>query len=98
MHVFRFQRNPVSGFPLRASIAVYLAATPPRAKEPTGPPGFSDTSLPVCLGLWTSAGLHTLAPPAAFPSVYVNTLGIRNKLISNLYQHFRGAPPTTKLS
>jgi hypothetical protein len=39
----------------------------------------------------TPADLDTLANPGAsvLPSVYVKTLGIRNKLISKLYQHFR---------
>jgi hypothetical protein len=52
---------------------------------------FSDASLPVCHGLRTPADLHTLANPGAlvWPSVYVKTLGVRNKLISKLYQHFR---------
>ena len=54
-------------------------------------PEFSDASLPACHGLWTPADLHTLANPGAlvWPSVYVKTLGVRNKLISKLYQHFR---------
>ena len=56
-----------------------------------GLPEFSDASLPACHGLWTPADLHTLANPGALvlPSVYVKTLGVRNKLISKLYQHFR---------
>ncbi len=56
-----------------------------------GLPGFSDVSLPACHGPRTPADLHTLANPAAsvLPSVYVKTLGIRNKLISKLYWHFR---------
>ena len=56
-----------------------------------GLPEFSDASLPACHGLWTPADLHTLAIPDALvlPSVYVKTLGVRNKLISKLYQHFR---------
>ncbi len=56
-----------------------------------GLPGFYNVSLPVCHGLRTPADLHTLANPGAsvLPSVYVKTLGIRNKLISKLYQRFR---------
>ena len=61
--------------------------------EQLGLPEFSDVSLPACHGLWTPADLHTLAkkkPGASvLPSVYVKTLGIRSKLISKLYQHFR---------
>jgi hypothetical protein len=60
-------------------------------REPQGLPEFSDVSLPACRGLRTPADLRILANPDALvlPSVYVNTLGIRNKLISKLYQHFR---------
>jgi len=63
----------------------------PSRREPLGPPEFSDVSLPACHGLWTPADLHTLANPGAsvLPSVDVKPLGIRNKLISKLYQHFR---------
>ena len=57
----------------------------------SGLPEFYVSSLPACHGLRTPADLHTLANPGApvLPSVYVKTLGIRNKLISKLYQHFR---------
>jgi len=60
-------------------------------REPLGLPEFSDVSLPACHGLWTPPDLHTLANSGAsvLPSVYVKTLGIRNTLISKLYQHFR---------
>lgn len=63
----------------------------PSRWEPLGLPEFSDVSLPACHGLRTPADLHTLAIPGAsvLPSAYVKTLGIRNKLISKLYQHFR---------
>ena len=56
-----------------------------------GPPKFLGVSLPACHGLWTPADLHILAKADALvlPSVNVNTLGVRNKLISKLYQHFR---------
>jgi hypothetical protein len=52
------------------------------AQEPLGLPGFSDVSLPACHGLRTPADLHTLALSGAsvLPSVYVKTLGVRNKL------------------
>jgi len=60
-------------------------------QELLGLPGFSDVSLPACHGLRTPADLHPLANSGAsvLPSVYVKTFGIRNKLISKLYQHFR---------
>jgi hypothetical protein len=56
-----------------------------------GLPEFYDVSLPACHGLWTPADLHILAQSDALvlPSVNVKTLGVRNKLISKLYQHFR---------
>ena len=60
-------------------------------QEPMGLPKFFDVSLPACHGLRTPADLHILAlsDASVLPSVYVKTLGIRNKLISKLYQHFR---------
>lgn len=56
-----------------------------------GPPKFLDVSLPACHGLWTPADLHILAKTddLVLPSVNIKTLGVRNKLISKLYQHFR---------
>ena len=56
-----------------------------------GPPKFFNVSLPACHGLWTPADLHILAKTDALvlPSVHVKTLGVRNNLISKLYQHFR---------
>ena len=56
-----------------------------------GPPKFSVVSLPACHGLWTPADLHILAKTddLVLPSVNIKTLGVRNKLISKLYQHFR---------
>jgi len=56
-----------------------------------GPPKFLDVSLPACHDLRTPADLHILAlsDDLVLPSVYVKTLGIRNKLFSKLYQHFR---------
>ncbi len=56
-----------------------------------GPPKFFNASLPACHGLWTPADLHILAnaDDLVLPSVRVKTLGVRNKLISKLYQHFR---------
>ena len=60
-------------------------------QEPMGPPKFFGVSLPACHGLWTPADLHIQAimDDLVLPSVIVKTLGIRNKLISKLYQHFR---------
>ena len=65
--------------------------TAPRCQETMGPPEFSDISLPACHGLRTPADLHILAKTDAsvLPSVNVKTLGIREKLISKLCQHFR---------
>ena len=84
---------PCPGFPLRASRSVChrCISTVFSLREPSGLPGFSDASLRACHGLWTPADLRTLATPGAsvLPLVYVKTLGIRNKLISKLYQHFR---------
>ena len=56
-----------------------------------GLPEFYSTSLPACHGLWTPADLHILAnaDDLVLPSVSVKTLGVRNKLMSKLYQHFR---------
>ena len=82
-----------SGFQdLLPYVSLTLTASKPNPdQELLGLPGFSSVSLPACHGLWTPADLHTLANPDAsvLPSVYVKTLGIRNKLISKLYQHFR---------
>jgi hypothetical protein len=63
----------------------------PHVRSPSGLPGFFNISLPACHGLRTPADLHILAisDASVLPSVYVKTLGIRNKLISKLYQHFR---------
>jgi hypothetical protein len=56
-----------------------------------GLPKFSVVSLPACHCLWTPADLPILALPDALvlPSAFVNTLDVRNNLISKLYQHFR---------
>ncbi len=56
-----------------------------------GPPKFFDVSLPACHGLMTPADLHILAKADdhVLPSVHVKTLGVRTKLMSKLYQHFR---------
>ena len=82
---------PCPGFPFRASRAVDQPATLPPRQEPVGPPKFFDVSLPACRGLWTPADLHILANADALvsPSVRVKTLGVRHKLGSKLYQHFR---------
>jgi hypothetical protein len=79
------------GFPVRALGAVYPASVFPSGQEPLGPPTFFAVSLPTCRGLWTPADRRLLANAAALvsPSVRVTTLGVRNKLISKLYQHFR---------
>ena len=79
------------GFPFRALGAVYPASVFPSGKEPMGPPKFFDVSLPACRGLWTPADLRILAHADAlvWPSVSVKTLGVRNKRVSKLYQHFR---------
>jgi hypothetical protein len=63
----------------------------PSRREPLGLPEFYDASLPACHGLRTPADLHTLANAgvSVLPSAYVKTLGVRNKLTSKLYQHFR---------
>ena len=60
-------------------------------QELLGLPKFFDVSLPACHGLMTPADLHILAisDASVLPSVTVKTLGIRNNLISKLYQHFR---------
>jgi hypothetical protein len=60
-------------------------------QEPSGLPEFSDVSLPACHGLRTPADLHALAVHRALRAAFqdVKTVGIRNKLISKLYQHFR---------
>jgi len=88
---FRFQHSSVSGFPHQCLYSCIPYSHSPHNRSPLGLPGFSDVSLPACHGLRTPADLHTLANPGAsvLPSVYVKTLGIRNKLMSKLYQHFR---------
>ena len=82
---------PYPGFPLCVSISVYPTFDASSMQEPMGPPKFFGVSLPACHGLWTPADLHILATTDALvlPSVHVKTLGVRNKLISKLYQHFR---------
>ena len=62
------------------------------AQERLGPPKFFDASLPACHGLRTPADLPILAHTdgLVLPSVCVKTLGVRNKRLSKLYQHFRG--------
>jgi len=82
---------PYPGFPLCVSISVYPTFDATSMQEPMGPPKFFGVSLPACHGLWTPADLHIQATmdDLVLPSVIVKTLGIRNKLISKLYQHFR---------
>ena len=88
----RFQHCSVSGFPLPClrSCIPYTVAS--HGEERLGPPKFFDVSLPACHGLRTPADLRILAKTDALvlPSVCVQTLGVRNKRISKLYQHFRG--------
>ena len=81
----------MSGFPLACLNSAMPCVHLHSRREPWGLPEFYDVSLPACHGLWTPADLRTLANPGASvsPSVYVKTLGIRNTLISKLYQHFR---------
>jgi hypothetical protein len=82
-----------SGFQdLLPYVSLTLTASKPNpGQELLGLPGFSSVSLPACHGLWTPADLRVLAKSDAsvLPSVYVKTLGVRNMLISKLYQHFR---------
>src|SRR6266536_2711342 len=87
----RFRHRSVSGFPLPCLNSRIPASNAFHAQEPMGPPKFFDVSLPACRGLWTPADLHILATSDAlvWPSVSVKTLGVRSKLISKLYQHFR---------
>jgi hypothetical protein len=81
----------VSGFPLLCLMSCLPCVRISLRQEPLGPPKFFDVSLPACRGLWTPADLRILANSDAlvWPSVSVKTLGVRNKLISKLYQHFR---------
>ena len=83
--------SPVAGFPLPCLNSAMPCFHLHSRREPLGLPEFYDVSLPACHGLWTPADLHILAIPDALvlPSVYVKTLGVRNTLISKLYQHFR---------
>jgi hypothetical protein len=54
-------------------------------------PKFFDVSLPACHGLRTPADRQHPCPGGCCRVAFghVKTLGIRNKLISKLYQHFR---------
>ncbi len=87
----RFQHSPVSRFPLLCLTSCIPCFHLSPRQEPMGPPKFFDVSLPTCHGLMTPADLHILAKAddLVLPSVNVKTLGIRSKLISKLYQHFR---------
>ncbi len=87
----RFQHSSVSGFPLLCLNSRIPYSDASHSQEPMGSPKFFDVSLPACHSLWTPADLHILAKADALvlPSVNVKTLGVRNKLISKLYQHFR---------
>ena len=87
----RFRQSAVSGFPLPGRKRRRPAGHASPAQEPGGPPTFCGVSLPACRGLWTPADLHILATPEALvsPSACVKTLGVRHKLGSKRYQHFR---------
>ena len=80
------------GFPFRAYGAIDPASVLPSGREPLGPPTFCDVSLPACRGLWTPADLRLLAHADAlvWPSVRVNTLGVRSTRVSTRSQPFRG--------
>ena len=88
---------PCPGFPLRASIAVY----PSRVVPTSGTSGVSRVLRHFSSHMprpEDSGGPSIPSPfrvPLVLPSVYVKTLGVRNKLISKLYQPFRArAAPT----
>ena len=82
---------PYPGCPLRASIAVY----PSRAVPTSGTVGVSRVLRHFSSHMprpEDSGGPSIPLPWRAslvLPSVYVKTLGVRSKLISKLYQHFR---------
>ena len=90
----RFRHRSVSGFPLPCLTSRIPYSDASHAQEPLGAPTFFDVSLPACHGLWTPADLRILAPADAlvWPSVCVNTLGVRNKPISKRSRHFRACP------
>ena len=88
---------PCPGSPSRASIAVY----PSRAVPTAGTAGASRVLRPFSSPMprpEDSGGPSTPSPSRVsrvLPSVYVKTLGVRTKLISKLYPHFRArAAPT----
>jgi hypothetical protein len=87
----RFRPRAVPGFPLVCLRSRLPCSDAAHAQEPGGPPTCFDLSLPACRGLWTPADLRLLAHSAAlvWPSVRVNTLGVRTTRISTLSQHFR---------
>lgn len=87
----RFRHRSVSGFPLTCPNSRLPYCDTSHSQELMGPPKFFDASLPACHGLWTPADLHSLANAEVLvlPSVCVKTLGVRNTLMSKLYQLFR---------
>ena len=87
----RFQHCSVSGFPLPCLKSCIPSTDAFHAQEPLGPPKFFDASLPACHGLRTPADLPILANADASRVAFgsVKTLGVRNKPMSKLYQHFR---------
>jgi len=86
-----FRLVPCPGFPLRASIAV----DPSRAVPTAGALGASRVLQHFSSHMPRPEDSGGPSIPSPFrvslvlPSVHVKTLGVRNKLISKLYQHFR---------
>ena len=89
LHARTVEASSLSRLGISASILLTFMFSPDG--NLSGLPEFYTASLPACHGLWTPADLHTLALTGAsvLPSVEHYPLGVRNKLISKLYQHFR---------
>ena len=91
MLTLRFQHSPVSRFLLRASIAVYPTPALPTGRSLWGLP----SSLTYLFLHATACGLRRtftskpITDALVLPSAIVKTLGVRENLISKLYQHFR---------
>jgi hypothetical protein len=87
----RFQHSSVSRFPLPCLWSCIPSCYGGSTQEHLGLPKFLCASLPACHGLRTPADLSILANTdgLVLPSVCVKTLGVRNKRLSKLYQHFR---------
>jgi hypothetical protein len=84
---------PFPGFPMCASLSVYLTSAVPMSGARWGFPSSPVLLFPYAQAFRLRRTLHIPAIPGAlvWPSVYVKTLAIRNKLISKLYQHKRRA-------